>query len=52
MKGTGGSYGFDGITQIGALVEEAGKAHNINEIKEGIEQLSNYLENLELLEQE
>jgi PAS domain S-box-containing protein len=52
MKGTGGSYGFDGITQIGALIEEAGKARNTDAVNEGVEQLSSYLNNLELLEEE
>ena len=52
MKGTGAGYGFDGITEIGAFIEIAGKEENREQIEEGISRLMNYLEKLDIVEGE
>ncbi len=43
MKGTGASYGFHKITEIGGDLEKAAKAGSRSEIAAGISELSNYL---------
>uniref|UniRef100_A0A7C4Y6M7 Response regulator n=1 Tax=candidate division WOR-3 bacterium TaxID=2052148 RepID=A0A7C4Y6M7_UNCW3 len=48
MKGSGGSYGFDGLTEIGGSLEQAAKEKKIEDIKIWIDKLSFYLENLEI----
>lgn len=52
MKGTGAGYGFDMITEIGALIETAGKEGNRDQIQEGINRLNDYLEKLDIIERE
>ena len=52
MKGTGAGYGFDMITEIGALIEIAGKEGNRDQIQEGINRLNDYLEKLDIIEHE
>lgn len=52
MKGTGAGYGFDGITEIGAFIEIAGKEENSEQIEEGISRLMIYLEKLDIVEGE
>ena len=52
MKGSGGGYGFDEITRIGAFIEKAGKARNAGRIEEGIEKLEHYLEHLVIVEED
>ena len=46
MKGTGCSYGFDEITEIGALLEAAAKAQNTAEIDRWISSLSDFLDGI------
>lgn len=46
MKGSGGGYGFDVITDIGRSLEEAAKEKNADEVKKWIEELSSYLEHV------
>lgn len=43
MKGTGGSYGFDAITDIGASIETAAKAGDATAIERHVVELSDYL---------
>src|SRR4030067_659772 len=43
MKGAGGSYGFDAITDIGKSLEQAALAKNADEIKSSTAELSAYL---------
>ena len=50
LKGSGGSYGLDTITEIGKLLEQAAENTNSAEIGELINRLSSYLENIEVLE--
>ena len=49
MKGSGGGYGFDAITDVGQSVENAAKNRNVEEIKKGLEALSDYLDRLEVI---
>ncbi len=43
MKGSGGGYGFDEISVIGAVIEEAAKAKDTAAAKNGIARLADYL---------
>ncbi len=49
MKGSGGGYGFDHISEIGGLIEEAANTGDVEKIKLGVEQLSSYLDRLEVV---
>jgi HPt (histidine-containing phosphotransfer) domain-containing protein len=46
MKGAGGSYGFDPITDIGSRLEQAGLAKNADEIKSLMAELAAYLDDV------
>jgi len=49
MKGAGGGYGFDAITDIGKSLEDAAKEKNTEEIRKRVGELSNYLERVEVV---
>jgi HPt (histidine-containing phosphotransfer) domain-containing protein len=49
MKGSGAGYGFDGISEIGKSIEIAGRDKDIEGIKKGIEDLKNYLDRVEIV---
>lgn len=50
MKGTGGGYGFDAITEIGASLEQFAKDKATpEEIQKKIDELSTYLEHLKVV---
>lgn len=49
MKGSGGGYGFDGITIIGRELELAAKNSDAVTIKKMIDELADYLSRLELV---
>jgi HPt (histidine-containing phosphotransfer) domain-containing protein len=49
MKGSGGGYGFDTITNIGHYIEQAAKDRNSEEIKKKTNELSSYLEKVEVV---
>jgi len=49
MKGSGGGYGFDGITEIGGACEEAAKQSGAREVREQVNRLQAYLENVEVV---
>jgi len=49
MKGVGGGYGFDAITDIGQSLEQAAKDKNPEEIQRWVKELSNYLERVEVV---
>jgi HPt (histidine-containing phosphotransfer) domain-containing protein len=49
MKGSGGGYGFDGITEIGMRLEAAGIGSDASAAREGIDDLRSYLRNVEVL---
>ncbi|MBI5361281.1 MAG: Hpt domain-containing protein [Planctomycetes bacterium] len=48
MKGSGGGYGFDAITEIGASLEQSAKDKNTENIRKKVDELSTYLENVEV----
>ncbi|MFC1859205.1 Hpt domain-containing protein [Thermodesulfobacteriota bacterium] len=43
LKGSGGGYGFNGVTEIGGWIEKAAKEKNSRAIREQINNLSAYL---------
>jgi len=49
MKGSGGGYGFDEITEIGGLIEKAAKESNGVVVGELIARLADYLANIEVV---
>ena len=48
LKGVGGGYGFDLMSEIGANIEIAGKESNADAIHDYIEQLDHYLKCVEV----
>lgn len=49
MKGAGGGYGFDAITDIGAAIEQAAKAGDRTAIEHSIQALQDYLDRIEVV---
>jgi Hpt domain len=49
MKGAGGGYGFDEITNIGDAIERAALATDNKAIQAGIDQLADYLARVEVV---
>lgn len=49
MKGAGGGYGFDVISDIGRNLEQAAKNRQAEEIQQQTKALSGYLERLEIV---
>jgi HPt (histidine-containing phosphotransfer) domain-containing protein len=49
MKGAGGSYGFDGVTDIGKALEDAAKSTNAEEIRRSVGELAAYLARVEVI---
>ena len=49
MKGSGGGYGFDGITEIGQCLEHAAKDRSSRGIKRLVEELASYLHRVEVV---
>ncbi len=49
MKGTGASYGFDRITTLGASLEVAAKSRERDVIRGAVDELSVYLNNIEVV---
>jgi HPt (histidine-containing phosphotransfer) domain-containing protein len=49
MKGAGGGYGFDAVTDIGAALEQAAKGRNADEIRLRVDDLSAYLDRVEVI---
>lgn len=52
MKGSGGGYGFDKITEIGAAMEDAAKVGNLEEISQANAELNNFLQKVKIVWQE
>ena len=52
MKGSGGGYGFDEITDIGMKIEDAAKGSDRDEILRQNERLSQYLQNVKVVYQD
>ena len=49
MKGSGGGYGFDKITEIGARIEVSAREKNDQAIRNLVDELSKYLELIEVV---
>jgi HPt (histidine-containing phosphotransfer) domain-containing protein len=49
MKGAGGSYGFDDISEIGEVIEEAALAADKETISRAVLQLSGYLQRVKVV---
>ena len=49
MKGSGGGYGFDGITEIGSSLEIAAKESDKDKITMWLKELEYYLEIVEVI---
>ena len=44
IKGSGGMYGFDSVTELGAKIEAAAKEDKLEEIRSFFKDLSDFLE--------
>jgi HPt (histidine-containing phosphotransfer) domain-containing protein len=49
MKGTGGSYGFDAITEVGRGLEDAAQSGNLAVIRQQTAALLAYLQRVEVV---
>jgi HPt (histidine-containing phosphotransfer) domain-containing protein len=49
MKGSGGGYGFDGITEIGRSLEQAAKGGDAAAMRRGIDALADYMKRVEVV---
>src|SRR5450759_4768384 len=49
MKGAGGNYGFQAITDIGAALEQAAESADIDASRKWVGELSRYLERVEIV---
>jgi len=49
MKGSGGGYGFDDITDIGMMVEKAAKEGRSEDIRIQTKRLKDYLRRIEIV---
>ena len=49
MKGAGGSFGFDAITDIGAALEQAAASADTDTSRKWVGELSSYLDRVELV---
>lgn len=52
MKGSGGGFGFDDITVIGAALEQAAKRQDSDAIRAGLEKLAAYLTRVKVVYEE
>jgi HPt (histidine-containing phosphotransfer) domain-containing protein len=49
LKGAGGGYGFDALTEIAAAIEQAAKAKDSGQIRAWLTDLADYLEKVEIV---
>ena len=49
MKGAGGSYGFDLITELGRDLEQSAREQNAEKVGRLVIELSSYLERIEVI---
>lgn len=52
MKGSGGGYGFDGISEIGQTLELAAKEKDAGTIERMVADLANYLQQVDIVFEE
>ncbi|MBC8413594.1 MAG: Hpt domain-containing protein [Nitrospira sp.] len=49
MKGVGGGYGFDAISDIGRFIEAAAKENRPEDIRQHTEELASYIDRVEVV---
>jgi len=49
LKGVGGGYGFNGLSEIGAEIERMAKSGEIAGISELIDRMADYLDKIEII---
>ena len=49
IKGVGGGYGFDGLSELGAQIEMAAKEGDSSKIGEVIAEMSNYMDSIDIV---
>jgi HPt (histidine-containing phosphotransfer) domain-containing protein len=49
MKGSGGGYGFDKITEIGGRIETAAEAKDVAEIDSAVQTLEDYVQRVDVV---
>ena len=49
IKGSGGGYGFNKITEIGKTIEEAAKASDSDSIAKAVDEYEDYLSRIEVV---
>lgn len=49
MRGTGGSYGFDFITELGREIEQNAKEQNAEKVRRLAQELSTYLQRVDIV---
>ncbi len=49
MKGEGGSYGFDAVTEMGATLERAALAKDLDTARHTLEAFTAYLESVDVV---
>jgi len=49
LKGAGGGYGFDALSEIAAAIEQAAKAKNSGQIRAWLTDLADYLNKVEIV---
>lgn len=49
MKGSGGGYGFNGLTSIGRAIEKAAKNKDKDSVRQSIVDLMDFLKKLEIV---
>ncbi|MGR3319854.1 MAG: Hpt domain-containing protein [Candidatus Anammoxibacter sp.] len=52
MKGSGGGYGFDHITDIGKCIEDAANVQNGDDVKKQVDELTSYLARVSIVYEE
>jgi len=49
LKGVGGGYGFDRMSELGAAIEQAGKSGDLDSAREMIRELRDYCTQVEIV---
>jgi HPt (histidine-containing phosphotransfer) domain-containing protein len=49
LKGSGGGYGFDAISEMGLGIEQAAKGGDGGAVRKWIDELANYLDRVEII---
>ena len=49
MRGSGGGYGFNYLSEIGLMLELAAKEKDVEKIRKQVQEIVNYLEKIEIV---